>query len=190
MWKISITVLIILLVSCRCNKFCTSKDKHWLGERFGGGIVFYVEKDSYHGLIASIINQGINVPWFNGKIQKTGASYDGLYKGRKNTEIIMKSQINDTPGGSFAAKLCSEYKIIVDGKTYDDWYLPSKYELYLLYKQKNVVGIINDISQSPFYWSSTETNNNTAVAQNFIFGDVFDDSGKGNLNMVRAIRSF
>ena len=31
---------------------------HWIGERFGGGIVFDVSADGQHGLIAETIDQG------------------------------------------------------------------------------------------------------------------------------------
>ena len=33
-------------------------ETHWIGERFGGGIVFYVSEDGLHGLIAETVDQG------------------------------------------------------------------------------------------------------------------------------------
>jgi len=53
---------------------------------------------------------------------------------------------------AFAATVCNEYSVTVAGVTYGDWYLPSKYELNLLYLQRACRGRrfpLND------FWSST-----------------------------------
>jgi len=56
-------------------------------------------------------------------------------------------------GGTFASRICNEYSVTVGGVNYGDWYLPSKFELNLLYLQKTVVGGF----ASTYYWSSTES---------------------------------
>jgi len=109
--------------------------------------------------------------------------------GAMNTALIVGVQINNTPGGNFAAKVCADYWVKgADGVTYGDWYLPSHYELNLLYKQKNVVGGFHN---GGWYWSSNEgpVRYNTAFGQLFSFG-LQDDPGKGATFRVRAVRAF
>jgi len=49
-----------------------AQTKHTIGEKFGGGIVFYVDQTGEHGLIAETIDQGAN-NWEQAKvIAKTG----------------------------------------------------------------------------------------------------------------------
>ena len=61
----------------------------------------------------------------------------------------------------YAAKVCADYSITVDGVVYDDWFLPSKKELSLIYKNynryKDVLGssFVNN-HKGQAYWSSTE----------------------------------
>lgn len=163
---------------------------HSIGESYGGGKVFYTYDRGRHGLIAATVDQAKDIPWHNGVIKHTGSSGDGLAAGLMNTTAILAAQINDYPDGIFAAKVCADYSVTQKGITYGDWYLPSKYELNLLYQKKNAVGFIFDIKYSSYYWSSTETASNTAVAQEFHFGNLLLDAGKGDRFCVRAIRSF
>ena len=76
---------------------------------------------------------------------------DGVGAGKANTAIIIANQ-GYGDGATYAARICNEYSVTVDGVTYGDWYLPSKFELNLLYLQKSVVGGFANNS----YWSSTE----------------------------------
>jgi hypothetical protein len=102
-----------------------------------------------------------------------------------NTAMIVATQMADNQSGSFAAKVCADYSVTVGGVTYGDWYLPSKYELNLLYLQKNAVGGFAGAD----YWSSTEGNGGNAWRQ--YFGDGFQNvNNKVNSNRVRAVRAF
>ena len=101
-----------------------------------------------------------------------------------NTALIVATQISDNQTGDFAAKVCADYSV-TDGVTYGDWYLPSKYELNLLYLQKTAVGGF----AGAYYWSSTEASNYYAWLQDFDYGG--QGSGdKGSAGYVRAIRAF
>jgi hypothetical protein len=162
---------------------------HYIGESYGGGIVFYVYDNGKHGLIAATSDQSTSISWFGGTNTNTRARGDGVGAGLKNTSIIIAVQSGIyTPtydGSPFAATVCNEYAVTVDGVKYGDWYLPSKHELNLLYLQKTVVGgfASND------YWSSTETNSTTAWYQYFGGGDQVDIP-KSYTKNVRAIRAF
>jgi hypothetical protein len=158
---------------------------HYIGERYGGGIVFYVYDNGQHGLIAATADQfgGVGIRWYGGTATKTRARADGIGAGLKNTAIIIANQ-GPVDGNPFAATLCNEYSVTVNGVTYGDWYLPSKYELNLLFLKKSVVnGFVNTS-----YWSSTEIDDE-AWRQSFNTGTP-DSYPKYLQAYVRAIRAF
>lgn len=157
---------------------------HFIGENYGGGIVFYVYDNGQHGLIAATADQSTGIRWFGGTFTNTRARADGIGAGLKNTAIIIANQ-GPVDGNAFAATVCNEYSVTVGGVTYGDWYLPSKYELNLLYLQKTVVGGF----ASAYYWSSSELDNGFAWAQYFLSGNQ-NFYGKGNPFYVRAVRAF
>ncbi|MBK8141197.1 MAG: hypothetical protein IPK57_09325 [Chitinophagaceae bacterium] len=114
---------------------------HYIGERYGGGIVFYVYDNGQHGLIASTADQSTGVNWYTASVPPhTGTTGDGLNAGAMNTAMIVASQMRDSQTPLCAAKVCADFSVTVADITYGDWYLPSKYELNLLFLQKNVVG--------------------------------------------------
>jgi len=163
----------------------SSGSSHFIGESYGGGIVFYVYDNGQHGLIAATVDQSTGIRWYGGSNTNTRARADGVGAGLKNTAIIIANQ-GPVDGNAFAATLCNEYSVTVGGVTYGDWYLPSKYELNLLYLQKSVVGGFANW----YYWSSTENNSITAWYQVF-------DTGSQNIYLkqiyslyVRAVRAF
>ncbi|MCK5806730.1 MAG: DUF1566 domain-containing protein, partial [Lentisphaeria bacterium] len=83
--------------------------------------------------------------------------------------------------GNYAAKLCQD----LDLNGYDDWFLPSKYELLELYSAHHNVGWFG----SGYFWSSTEDGANSASGQDMFDGDMYS-WGKHVENRVRAIREF
>jgi hypothetical protein len=186
------TIATLLLFSIgllfSCNTFAWT---HHIGEKYGGGIVFYVYDGGLHGLIAARADQSTKIQWFNGIDKDTGATGDGVNAGAMNTALIVAAQINDTPGGNFAAKICADYSVKgANGVTYGDWYLPSKAELNLLYKQNNVVGIFIGPFDPHVYWSSTENDSDSVWGQDFYYGNPLDGRSKFFFLRVRAIRAF
>ena len=153
-----------------------------IGESYGGGIVFYVYDNGQHGLIAATVDQSSGARWSQVD-NNTRATGDGIGAGEMNTLIIIAKELSADPD-DFAAALCANYSVTVDGVTYGDWYLPSKHELNLLYLQKGVVGLPNQA-----YWSSTEANSGQAWRQ--VFGDGTQNTpNKSAPSNVRAIRAF
>ena len=157
---------------------------HTIGESYGGGIVFYVYDGGQHGLIAATTDQSTGIRWYGGTSTSTRAKADGIAAGLKNTAIIIANQ-GPIDGNAFAATVCNEYSVTVGGVTYGDWYLPSKYELNLLYLQKTVVGGF----ANNYYWSSTEYDNFTAWVKFFGSGYQYGAS-KFVTYYVRAVRAF
>jgi len=158
---------------------------HFIGESFGGGIVFYTYDGGQHGLIASTADQSSSILWFNGTFRYTGTTGDGLGAGSMNTAMIVAVQMADNQTGNFAAKVCADYSVISAGISYGDWYLPSRYELNLMHLQKAVIGGF----ANEYYWSSSEISNTSVWYQTFSNGNQSLNS-KNSPSYVRAIRAF
>lgn len=198
------------------NPYVINTATHSVGEEYGGGIIFYVYDGGQHGLIAAkqdlMGGQYGNEPnfsWFyvynsDGYLYiETGSKGDGLGAGAMNTTLIVASQSSynfHNFGYGFqipniAAKICADYEVTVsttdDEITFGDWYLPSRYELNLLYKSIEKVAELNLSPDN--YWSSTEFDEANAWYQNFYDGTQ-DYTGEGNKSYmgarVRPIRSF
>lgn len=162
--------------------------KHSLGEVYGGGKIFWLDETGQHGLIAATSDQSAKgMVWNPGKEIATGANADALYSGMTNSEKIAAVQ---STNGQYAARLCLDYSTTDKNTVYNDWYLPSKYELSLLYRQKTLIGGFN--LTSGIYWSSTESVTNPdsmAWEQEFKYGSQYEDD-KDLLDQVRCIRKF
>ena len=156
-----------------------------IGQAYQGGIIFWLDATGQHGLIAATADQSTGIQWYNGTYRYTGTTGDGLYSGAMNTAMIIATQMADNQTGNFAAKVCADYSVTVSGVTYGDWYLPSKYELNLLYAQRVAVGGF----ASAYYWSSTETSNNYAWGQGFDDGYQLANY-KNATDRVRGVRAF
>ncbi len=163
-----------------------------------GGIVFWVDETAQHGLVCAKVDQSTGIKWYAGTYGNTQAKGDGPYAGEANSSIIIAAQVAiGDDGNNYAARICNELQIIEGGKTYGDWYLPSKVELNLMYQNKatiDVIAIANEGSgfasaASASYWSSTEYLNDLAWQQYFDIGDQFYYY-KANSSRVRAVRAF
>lgn len=162
--------------------------KHYVGEHFGGGIVFHVFKDENyveHGLIVSLIDISTGARWGSASVNilNSESTWDGL----TNTNSI----INSGGSTSDAAGLCHSY----NGEGYTDWYLPSIDQLnILLYNRFNVNKSLSSIGATVLgfntYWSSTEQSTTYAYYCQFYNGLFFYNNKNDNLLFVRAIRSF
>jgi len=162
-----------------------------------GGIVFWVDETGQHGLVCAKEDHdgGSGVRWYAGTYGSTRAMGDGPYAGEANTAIIIAAQVAiGDDGSTYAACICNELQVTEGGKTYGDWYLPSKEELNLMYQNKATIDATATANggssfASVYYWSSTELNNGIAWFQ------YFDDGSQGGslkdgTGYVRAIRAF
>jgi hypothetical protein len=163
---------------------------HSIGESFGGGIVFYVWDNGRHGLIAATSNLsfgGTSFFTWGPTANYVMAIRNGINAGMYNTERIIIKQ--GAGIGNYAALIAAHYQFNGNGwGGYGDWYLPSLYELQLLFKQKNVVG---GFTNTTYVWSSTEADDKTAYTINFFSGGTVQAEPKNLIpRSVRAIRSF
>jgi hypothetical protein len=158
-----------------------------IGDTYQGGIIFYIDASGCHGLISAATDASSGVRWHAGTNGVTRAKGDGLYAGEANTAIIIASQVSIGDDGSdYAAQICNDLQITEGGVTYGDWYLPSKYELNLLYLQKTVVGGF----ATSYYWSSSENDKFNVWIQYFVNGSQNGYFAKITTYSVRAVRAF
>ncbi len=163
---------------------------HYVGEVWGGGVVYYVYRGSdglEHGLIVSLTDQSTGMQWSNVTATLIGSTAQSNWNGLANSNAIV-AQAGHT---NSAAKLCLD---LVSGG-YSDWYLPSRNELILLYNnQLNVNKTLGTFSGATEmvnirYWSSSEYDATYAWHMGFSVGG----SGyftKDYIYPVRAVRAF
>lgn len=174
-------------------------NNHYVGELYGGGVIYYVDQTGQHGLICSMLDLttgGSAKEWSNVITTSIGEAAQSTWNGLGNSVAI----VNQNGHSTSAAKLCLDF-VNADYGTgvFSDWYLPAKDQLSLLYNEKYTINKIieNDglVSTTAliesFYWSSTEyPNNNTdAWYYRLQYGGLATITKASGFN-VRAIREF
>jgi hypothetical protein len=161
---------------------------YWIGQSFGGGVIFHTYRDSNnveHGLIVSIVNQSVSSLYSN--ITSASVGTTTTWNGQANTNL-MKAQTGATSG---AWKFADDYSY----SGFTDWYLPAIDELNLLFNNRfNVDKTLSTIVGSTLigseqYWSSTEYDASTGV-QIYPYSGIIDYTNKSSGLNVRAIRQF
>ena len=152
-----------------------------IGQSYQGGIIAYIDSTGQHGLIAATEDQSSGIQWYNGSFVETGARGEPIGTGSTNTDTIISVQ----GSGSYAASIARDY----NGGGYTDWYLPSNFELDILYENMEVIGGFTVEGEDKFYWSSTELSASAARGQFFPVGNT-TGGYKDNTNYVRAVRAF
>ena len=101
-----------------------------------------------------------------------------------NTRNII-SVHNSATTTNCAAYACSKY--YTQTSKQGEWYLPSKIELDLLYR--NLKDKIIATGSAGYHWSSSQYNNNISWVQRFSDGNQ-DSYNKNHTDSVRAVRAF
>lgn len=164
-----------------------------IGDFAQGGVVFWVDETKQHGLVCAIFDISGTMQWYAGAYSDTIAMGDGPMSGEMNTAIIV-AKLGKGDGNPYAARLCSELFTTENNISYGDWYLPSKYELQLIYQNKEAIdtAITNYgglVLSTGYYWSSTEIDNEHTWSLSMGTGNL-NQSYKFYGNRVRAIRAF
>jgi hypothetical protein len=159
-----------------------------------GGIVFYdkgIYNEGWRYLEVMPNDQNISPTSFGCNTLSVDNTSLSVGKGLINTQLLISACTQLSP-----AKLCDE---LIYG-SFDDWFLPSALELYLMHFNLQFQNIGN---LSGFYWSSTDAHNNpfsttwqystqkAFVARSNVNNTVsFWDNTKSFLGNTRAVRYF
>ncbi len=170
---------------------------HYIGELYGGGIIFWLDNTGEHGLIASLddLDGGSGAAWSATNDILIGASAQSFYDGASNTAAIVAQ--DNTAG--YAATLCNSYT----GGGFTDWYLPAQQELRYLESSSLIINqvLANDgnaatnglnlSNSSPYgyYWSSTEYSRYYTWTLRLRYSDMYRFD-KSSTYRVRAVRAF
>lgn len=176
----------------------------------GGGVVFYdagMSKSWGRYMEAAPVEvEGVGLPWKRlnaidrskpvyrdssgllARIKRVRAKAIGM--GQMNTTAIVKAYAR----GRYAARYADA--MVLNG--YDDWFLPSKDELNVMYSILSTAYLRIGSYARSFYWSSSEYDYNNAWTVNFKDGQQFDrekwllpDAENGVKALrVRPVRAF
>lgn len=158
-----------------------------IGDNYLGGKVAYIlqtgdpgyDPSFQHGLIAAISDHSGRIQWWNGSYITTSATATAIGTGLANTNAIILSQ------GAISTNYAAGAARAHNGGGYNDWYLPSKDELFKLYQNKTAIGNFN----GDWYYSSSEDSQNTAWLIGQTSGTWWPNV-KHEAWSVRAVRAF
>ncbi len=131
--KLLICILVILLSCKKKEQVVSSLPKKpeltlKIGDYYQGGLVFYLDKTGQHGMVYThpdFLKDGYlrDIPWYQERMPNVmvGGTKPEIGMGMKNSLLIVEKFPNEVT----AAKYCLDYV----NAGYDDWYLPSVYEL-------------------------------------------------------------
>jgi hypothetical protein len=145
-----------------------------------GGYIFYLDGSGCHGLVAKTQNEPSTYQW-SPVYFDTWAYASGIFGGAQNTK---KSIARAVANGSTCP--AATQASLTDG-VFNDWYLPSKDELDMMYVNLHLQGLGGFANN--YYWSSTEGDFSNAWSQNFANGGQYYDYKYFNF-YVRAVRAF
>ena len=158
-----------------------------IGQYKYGGVIFYVDGTGLHGLVCQISDAG-NTEWGCDGTAISGADGVAIGTGAQNTIDI---EAGCTTVGT-AADICANLSL----NDYDDWFLPSLYELEQIFVHEteiNASAFINggsDLTDDVHYWSSSEFLDDSAYCYDSHF-NILDYLGKSEtFVMFRAVRAF
>jgi hypothetical protein len=185
-----LAILVVEFLAVSCDTGTGGGGGYAIGDTGpGGGIVFYDKGDTSDGW-RYLEAAPASTEWTN----KT-RGYDGSMLGTTSTSVgsgkantvAMVAKLTEVGDTGKAAQLCND--LVAGGK--DDWFLPSKDELNLMYTNLAAKGLGGFVTtgddEGPGYISSSETSNRHAWTQHFHDGT--QRSGRER-SFVRAVRAF
>jgi len=168
---------------------------HYVGKAWGGGIICYVDESGMSGLIVSCVDLSTSQAWSNVTDALIGDSAQSVWNGLVNSTAI----VNQVQHTNSAAQLCLDYFNVDygDGIFYD-WFLSSPGQIRHLrnniYQVQRTLELDGDSETTPIsdgtYWTSRETNADSARVCGLIDEGQFQDTGKSAPLNVRAVRVF
>lgn len=153
------------------------------GDSIKGGLIFYLDKTGRHGLVSAPKDQANNV-----KIPLIYANSTRIDTGTGMANTLAMVAALGT--GNNPASICDRLSL----NDYDDWFLPSRDELRLIYSNLHVLKFGNFTSGE--YCSSSDVDNTAVWCTSFVDGNSYRGLKYGaydryyNTYHVRAVRKF
>lgn len=166
--------------------------KHYIGEYYGGGVIFHLWKDSLgveHGLIVDKYVMTSPMVWSDIINTPIGSTAQSNFDGLSNSIAIVSQPGHTISAANYCLDNCSS--------GYCDWYLPAIQELNML--NKNCYTVSRALSQIPGanpirhenHWSSTEASNLSGLS--YVMYEYFlpiYSTFKADQCYLRAVRAF
>jgi len=170
-----------------------------IGDTHAGGIIFYLDGSRRHGLVAKATDEPGAYAWSLDDSTTVASFADGPHGGAYNQRVILERYPIAAGTGirAPAAQACKS--INIGPNVYNDWYLPSLYELYLMYQNIGPGAPAPNTNIGNFlpteYWTSTEyqgVDECCAHVVDFDIDTIFfnEDTDKTDAEKVRAVRAF
>ena len=154
----------------------------WWIYAWSSGRITYITTPTYSWWTDSLLKR-----WNYWNVNNTTTSITSTTDWEWNTAALATTIDADSSTSLFEPHLAAQYCYDMVYWWYDDWFLPAKDELNLLYTNSGSIwGFV-----TYRYWSSTESNNSNAWYQDFSDGYQDDYDGSKNYDYaVRCIRKF
>jgi len=155
-----------------------SGTRRYVGERYGGGIVFHVTHDGRHGLIHAVVEDAKR------KKRQHRVHVDTIdFRGSAGAGRIMtEPMIRDIKSREGEVRIYA----LNEADHLSDWFLPTRYDLNLLYLNRAVIGGYSDFSRG---WRKSDVSSVNAWFHSFTTGARFTN-GKDDAIYVRVLRKF
>jgi len=161
---------------------------HYIGELYGGGVVFDVYRDEVadeHGYVIALTDVPSSPRSWSASTSAS-AGTNG-WDGATNSLAIHSQNTNS------AASDCLNYT----GGGHTDWFLPSASELNAVWDKMYLVGRVlsttsgaTGFAPDVYYWSSTESGTSSARRLDMVQGRDVSDGAKNAVEPVRCIGIF
>ena len=149
-----------------------------VGDKLGGGVVFWVDAAKAHGYIVNMSNVGTPTEKFGPEVDPSDAAgtSQSIGSGYANTQNIVRKfntlqSANNWPewqGVKIAAQLCLDNRVNDGDFAYTDWFLPSREELIEVFKVKSMLAEKGVNIPANNYWTSSEADGNTGWAAYYV----------------------
>lgn len=149
-----------------------------VGDRVGGGVVFWVDASKAHGYIVNMSNVGTGAEQFGPEVSPSDAAgtSQSIGSGSVNTQNIVNKfnalqSANNWPewiGVKIAAQLCLDNTVAEGESAYTDWFLPSREELIEVFKVKSMLAEKGVNIPANNYWTSSEGDGQTGWSAYYV----------------------